>query len=313
MPQWTSGSWKNRQGARALLAFLLLALGFVPSVLPETAEGAANPVPVLSLRLDAAGQNARVTGSAPGLVQFTGQAAIDKLPAERCLVTLTASTDTGWAAQVSPSTAVFTSTTPQSFTCTVVVPPGTAGNLTGNLTIRGRADTCGLRSLAGVAAIITVDPYFKVEVYSKQPIMEILPGEQAHFTVWIRNQGNSVDFFDKGIENLRTLSNSRWTVILCACLPGRTLPGEEKPVRVTVQSPRDDPFAPESITTIEFRSASLYARDFQQTVSGTIQLTVHVRAGLNLNLSLSLLALALSVDAAIFVVFFGRQGTRRCI
>ena len=293
---------------------ILLAVGgFFFQLVPAPVEATANPMPVLSIKLDHSNQQARVTERDQDTVQFNGQVTMDKIPVCRPVVTLRAMLDIGWDLRLDPSVMVITSTTPQSFTVAVTVPQGPPSNITGTLKILGRFSVCGYGGLAEATAIITVDPYFKVELYSKQPVIEIFPGDQAYFTVWIRNQGNSVDFVDKGIENLRNLTNSRWTVILCACLPGRTLPGEEKPVRVTVQSPRDDPFAPQSITTIEFRSAFLYARGFEQTASGTVQLTVHVRAGWNLNLSLSLLALALSVDAAIFVVFFGRQGTRRSI
>jgi len=82
-----------------------------------------------------------------------GSCTVDKLPIERATVSLTSSTDVGWVTQISPTTMVFTSTAPQPFTCTVVVPQGTP-NMTGTLVVNGRAVAAGLQSTAEARAVI---------------------------------------------------------------------------------------------------------------------------------------------------------------
>jgi hypothetical protein len=118
------------------------------------ADAAINPVPVLTLRLEPAMVTVNTNSSSPTIVQFNGTCTVDKLPIERATVTLTSSTDVGWVSQVSPTTMVFTSTTPQAFICTVVIPQGTP-NMTGTLKVDGRAVAAGLQSTAETTALIT--------------------------------------------------------------------------------------------------------------------------------------------------------------
>lgn len=117
------------------------------------AQGAINPVPVLAIRLDQAAATVYTNASSPGIITFNGTCTVDKLPIERATVTLSSSTDVGWATQLSPTTMVFTSTTPQSFTCTVVVPQGTP-NMTGTLVLNGRVVAGGLQSTSETKAVI---------------------------------------------------------------------------------------------------------------------------------------------------------------
>jgi len=281
-------------------AFVLsLAVGgLLFQLFPVPADAAVNPTPVLSLKLDSANQNARVTEGAPGIVHFTGQMSIDKLPVDRCVVTLASSTDPGWSSQVSPSTAVFNSTRPQSFTCCVVVPQGTPNSQFGNLTIRGRAVADGLQSTAETRAVISVDPYFRVELHSKKSIIKILPGEQAFFTYWARNDGNAIDSFELEISNLKELSNRHWTVVLSSCGFGKLEQGESKPSRLTAASPRDEQFTDDYSVNIVVKVTSQNAKYFEQVVSHNLTLTVHVRSILLPSLSPYLLILALSIAAA---------------
>ena len=282
-----------------VLALAVLLTGVVlPMVLSSPAEAAVNPVPVLALKLDSANQNARVTESVPGMVTFTGQASIDKLPVERCIVKLDSSTDTGWVSLVSPLLVVFTSTTPQPFTCTVIVPPGTANSLYGHLVINGRAVAGGMQSTATTKGIISVDPYFRVELYSKKPIIEILPGEQAFITYWARNDGNAIDSFEVEISNLREIAARHWTVVLCGCGFPKIQPGESSPDRITAASPRDEQFKGDYYMNIVVKATSQNAKDFQQVVSQNLTLTIHVRSIMLPSLSPYLLILALSVAAA---------------
>jgi hypothetical protein len=239
----------------------------LPLFIPSPASAAANPVPVLSIRLDAASQNAHATESAPGVVQFTGQVAIDKLPAERCVVTLTASTDIGWPAQVSPLLTVFTNTTPQPFTCSVIIPAGTANSQFGNLIINGRAVAGGLQSLAETKAIIAVDPYFRLTLDSDVPYREISPGTQAFFTIKLTNAGNAVDSFELEISNLKELTAKHWTVVLSANTISKVMPGEYKPFRITAQSPRDWTIWKSEPSVVIMKATSQNAKDFQQVIA----------------------------------------------
>jgi hypothetical protein len=117
-------------------------------------QGAVNPVPVLAIKLDQAMATVYTNSSAPSIVVINGSCTVDKLPIERATVTLTSSTDVGWVSQISPTTMVFTSTAPQSFTCTVVVPQGTP-NMTATLVVDGRAVAGGLQSTTETKALIT--------------------------------------------------------------------------------------------------------------------------------------------------------------
>lgn len=265
-PREVQGMEVPRRAFAALAAFLMM-LGAALVLVPQASQAAVNPVPVLAIRLDTANQNAKVTESAPGIVQFTGQISIDKLPVERCVVTLTSSTDTGWVSQVSPSTAVFTTTTPQAFTCTVVVPQGTPNSLFGNLIINGRAVAGGLQSLAETKAIIAVDPYFRLTLDSDVPYREISPGTQAFFTIKLTNAGNAVDSFELEISNLKELTSKHWTVVLSANTIMKVMPGEYKPFRITAQSPRDWTIWKSEPSVIIMKATSQNAKDFQQVIS----------------------------------------------
>ena len=277
MPNGESGICRCGRGVFAVAAALAFLTIGCPTMLAFTARAAVNPVPVLAVRLDSANQNARVTESSPGIVTFTGQASIDKLPVEYCVVTLNSSTDIGWISLVSPSTAVFTSTTPQSFTCTVIVPPGTPNSEYGNLVINGRAVAGGMQSAATTKGIIAVDPYFRLNLSSATPYMEILPGRQAFLTVWLNNTGNAVDSFELEINNLKDLAAQHWIIVLVGgCIP-KVSPGESKPFRIVAQSPREDALWKSEPMVIIIKATSQNAEDFQQVVSTTFQLTVYVR------------------------------------
>ncbi len=280
-------------------ALLLIALSgsILSTVLPSPAQAAANPTPVLALRLDAPSQSARVTEGEPAIVTFTGQMSIDKLPVEYCVVTLNSSMDNGWVSLVSPTTAVFTNTTPQPLTCAVIVPQGTPNNLSGNILIMGRAVAGGLWSTAETRGIVSVEPYFRVDVYAKQPVMEISPGEQAFFTYFVRNDGNGIDSFSKEVSNLKELADRGWTAVMCACTFAKVLPGEYKPDRLTLASPRDEPFTADCSINIIVRVTSYNARDFSRVVSDSVVLTVHVNGDRLPSLSPYILILALSLAA----------------
>ena len=290
------------------VSLLVLAMsGLLVQLIPFHSQAAVNPVPVLAIRLDAADQCARVTESAPGIVTFTGQASIDKLPVESCTVYLNSSTDTGWAALVSPTMTTFTSTSPQSFTCTVIVPPGTDNSEYGNLLIRGRAVAEGLQSTAETRGMIAVDPYFRCNLSTATPYIEIAPGEQAFITIRLTNTGNAIDSFELEISNLRDLAKKRWTIVFSAGTLPKVAPAEYKPFRMTAQSPRDKTLWTSEPTVIVIKTTSQNAKDFQQVVTATLQLTVMVRGSYLPNLDCGILALVLAVGAVYWTVRLARR------
>ena len=119
------------------------------------APAAPNPVPLLAIRLDQASQSVNVTENSSATAVFTGECMVSKLPYVKATVTLTASTDRGWAAQVNPVTMVFTTTDPQAFTATVVVPAATP-NGTATLFVNGTIVANGLQSLSQTKAVLSV-------------------------------------------------------------------------------------------------------------------------------------------------------------
>jgi hypothetical protein len=134
---------------RIVVLFIALSISIL-----GPADAAINPVPVMALKIEPAMATVYTNSSSPSIVSFNGTCTVDKLPIERATVSLASSTDVGWVTQISPTTMVFTSTTPQSFTCTVVIPQGTP-NMTGTLKVDGRVVAAGLQSTAETKALIT--------------------------------------------------------------------------------------------------------------------------------------------------------------
>jgi hypothetical protein len=125
-------------------------------VLSAQACSATQPIiPVATMTIDPT--NVQVT-SQPNQtvsVNFNGTVTVDKLPMARTTVTLSPAVDAGWPVAVSPSTLVFTSESPQTFSCTVSVPGNTSGQST-NLVIDAKCVGNGFQSLSTATAIITV-------------------------------------------------------------------------------------------------------------------------------------------------------------
>jgi hypothetical protein len=153
------GGWKGISFGKNKIYMMrgLLGLCIILTMILPVSQGAVNPVPVVSIRLDTASQNVNVTANSSAVVQFTGQCGVDKLPIEKVTVQLTSSVDKGWSAQVNPSSMLFTSTTPQSFTCTVTVPAGTPQDTYGKLTVTANATTNIFRTTTHTDALIAVN------------------------------------------------------------------------------------------------------------------------------------------------------------
>ncbi len=140
---------------RTAIVCLMLLLPCVQVAAQAPAPAAAPIVPVLKLTIQPPMAFVNSSPEAPAIAVFNGTASVDKPPIVRCVVTLTSSTDIGWVSTISPSTMVFTSTTPQAYTVTVTVPQGTPTSQ-GKLMVYGRAVAAGLQSTAEATAIIDV-------------------------------------------------------------------------------------------------------------------------------------------------------------
>ncbi len=256
----------SRSAFAGAAAFMMI-FGAMLVLVPQTGQAAANPVPILSLALDQPSATAKVTESAPGIVTFTGHAGLDKLPVERCVVTLTATVDAGWASSITPTQMVFTTTTPQSLSVTVIVPQGTSNQVYGKLTVNGRAVATGLQSTTHTEALISVDPYFRIQLSADTPFREITPGAQAFYTLTLTNQGNAIDSYEFEISNLKDLANKKWTVVLSATTISRVNPNEPRPLRLTCQSPKDWTIWKNEPTVIIIKATSQNAKDFQEVIS----------------------------------------------
>jgi len=279
---------------------------FLPPQALASAGGGC--IPSFSMKLDAAVQHARVTGGVAEVVVFTGQMGLTKLPAERCVVTLNASTDTGWAAQVSPPVTVFTSTTPQPFSCSVSVPAGASANQTARLAIKGRVHSYNWQGNAEVNGHVIVDPYFRISLSTDKPITTIVQGERTGFAITATNLGNGNDSFTTEISNLGELRRSGWTVVLDGTLRG-IRPGENRTLRLAARSPGDDRAIVDRLVHMKFRCESQNATDQKEDVSQTISLTIQVRSVWLPNLCPYLLILFLAIAAG--YLLRPRYGLRR--
>jgi hypothetical protein len=240
--------------------FTMLLAGVLIAV-PQPGSAAINPVPVLTLKLDPSQQASQPTESNIGSVTFTGTATIDKFPVERLVATLSPSCDQGWVSTMSPTTMVFTSTTPQTFTVSVVIPQDTPNNIQGKLTIDGKA----------------VDPYYRVIVETDAPYREIAPGSQVYFSFRILNMGNAVDSFSLEVANLRDLVAKKWTVTLSSATIAKVNPKEYKTVKVVAQSPRDWAIWKNEPTVINLKATSQNAEGSSLIVTQTFPVYAYER------------------------------------
>jgi len=296
---------------QTLVLTLLLAGGALSTAPPVSASGQQLLNPTLSLKFNSASQYSQATESTSAMIIVTGNISIEAIPVERCVVTLSSSTDIGWISQVSPTVVVFTSTTPQSFTCNVIVPAGTPFSQYGNLIIRGHAVACGYQDTAEIKCIVATGPYFMPGLMSTNPLVEIMPGESASFECWVRNDGNAVDSFEMGISNLDELTTRRWTIAGGGGTVNKVQPGESKSGRFTVASPKDELVTGDYFMNIVVKATSQNAKDFQQVVWQDLTLTVHVRTHWLPQLSPYLVIIALSVVVACLAARLVRERKRR--
>lgn len=253
------------------LAALIMLLGVALVIAPPASAG-VNPVPALTISLDPSSQEAKVSESAQGAVQFTGSVKVDKLPVERISVVLTSSVDAGWPSQCSPSMMVITDVSAHSFSVTTIVPQATPSNIIGNLKVDAKGQGGGFVCTGAAQVIITVKPYYRVMMESDMPYREISPGTQAFYSFKIWNVGNAIDSYEMEIVNLKDLVNKKWTCTLSATQVAKINPNEYKTVRLTAQSPRDWTIWKSEPTMINVKSSSLNAKEEQAVITQSFQL-----------------------------------------
>jgi len=253
------------------MAALILLMGALLAFATPVSAG-INPQPALTCTLDPSSQEARVSESAQGTVQFTGSVRVDKLPVERIVVTLLSSIDAGWASQCSPSSLVITDTQAHSFSVTGIIPQATPSNIIGNLKIDAKGTGGGFNVVTSATVIITVKPYYRVMMESDMPYKEISPGTQAFYSFKLWNVGNAIDSYEMEIVNLKDLVTKKWTVTLSSTQVAKINPNEYKTVRITAQSPRDWTIWKSEPTMINVKSSSLNAKEEQTVVTQSFPL-----------------------------------------
>jgi hypothetical protein len=294
-----------------MLVVLAVSGGLLATVFPAPARAAVPCIPSFFMQLDAAEQYARTAGGASTTVTFSGRMGIDHLPVERCVVTLAASTDTGWATRVTPTVAVFTNTTPKSFNCTVVVPAGTLQNQTANLVVKVHANAGGRKYNSETKGLVRVQPYYRIWLSTDTPFSSIVQGGRSAFTITACNGGNGIDTIEMEIMNLDELNGKGWTVNLSADTLPHLQPGENRSVRLTAVSPWDDRSIVDKVVTILINASSRNAQNRTPALSQSFPFTIQVRSVWLPSLSPYLVILSLSVAAAYLATAPGLDQQRR--
>ena len=196
-----------------------------------------NPTaPVLSVTIDEPTTvEAVITEKEMGRADFSGTVTIDKMPVERVTVMLAVSVDNGWFSALSPTTMVFTSNGPQSFTFAVAVPEATSAEEVGHVKVTASTSGTGYSVSDEAGANVSAAPYFRVMLDSSTPYQEVPPGNTAVVTMVVRNPGNAVDSYTLEIENAKALKDQGWSVELDKTSIAGLRPGGEAQVTITAR------------------------------------------------------------------------------
>jgi len=271
-----SGSWRPGGAAGAAAVTLVLMGGLLLLLLPS-ASARTDPAPVLLVQLGYQNYSAEFQGGGPAILSITGRASIDKVPVERCAMTAWSTNDAGWQTLVSPSTMVFTSTNPQSFTITVIVPQGTPQNLSATLWIFCRYPRT---AVANDSAIITVGPWHGVRAVVQDPVQFAGPGQAPRFTAVVTNTGNAVDMIrcGPGIEPWNHYSARRSYTANSSFLLDMA-PGESRKISFTGHFNKGG-FGQPEIITFSFPVYSMDPENRSQVLQDLIILTLYVEPDL---------------------------------
>jgi hypothetical protein len=278
------------------------------------AAAAPIPIPILHVHIDEpTTQQAIVTESDKGAVDFTGAVRVDKLPVAKVTVDLLATVDSGWVCNIAPSTMVITDTADHPFSINVTVPEAAPAADEGHLKVTASASGTGFSVSDEVVANVTVAPYFRVMLESDKPYQEIAPREGTSFKFKVQNPGNAFDSYELEIVNARALKDAGWSVELgTTSVTGVPMYGE-KEVLVNVRSPQDWSWDIEISrpTAINLKVTSLGARLGDQIVTQTFLVYAYVR-GYNIPLleMISGLIVVAAVSVTISVIILRRRKKR---
>jgi hypothetical protein len=227
--------WKALMWAPAFLAVAALTCSGLAALSTAAPSPSPNPIPAMALTLYPSGVTAHPTNVLVGVAPVEGSLVMDKIPGERLIANLRATTDRGWPVQCSPSALVFYNNKVGMFTATVAVPVGTPANQVGILTIEveARGQTFTLRTLS--QAIVTVAPYYVFFINSPMPYKEVTPAKPVVFEVELDNWGNSEDSYELQIQNQDELAAKGWTVSLSTSTAMRVGSMQAKFLKMSVQ------------------------------------------------------------------------------
>lgn len=258
-------------------AVLLIAIMWTGMLsLPLPADGAkAEPSLGLKIWFDSPNHTVELPAGGPAMLDITGQFSADRLPIERCAMNIWASLDAGWPLLVSPTTAVLTSTNPQSFLVTLAVPQGTAANASVTLQVFGRYSRNS--PLVNASAVINVAPYYGVHVALGRPVQPAGPGMPPRFEAVVTNTGNAVDSFYCAGKAPGIASAQRWCYLGSSSFLMDMAPGESR--TVTFQAELTNPAIrpADGAWSDGFFVQSMGARARNQTAGQDISLALYVK------------------------------------
>lgn len=308
-----SGSWR-KGGAAGAAAMALVLLGGVLASLPPVSGAAAEPSLGLKIWFDSPNHTVELPAGGPAMLDITGQFSVDRLPVERCAMTIWARLDAGWPVYVSPETAVLTSTNPQSFLVTLVVPQGAAANA--SVTLQAFGMYSRHSQLVEASTVIDVAPYYGVHVALGRPVQPAGPGTPPRFEAVVTNTGNAVDSFYCAGKEARIASMHRW------CYSGNSsflmdmAPGESRAVTFQAELTNPTIHPADGAWSDVFFVQSMSAQARNQTVGQDIKLALYVKWNWWDRVDVPMAAVILWAAAICAIIFSvvrtrKRQGSRR--
>ncbi|MEM2977106.1 MAG: choice-of-anchor T family protein [Thermoplasmata archaeon] len=231
--------------------------------------------PALLIRTDETTRTANSTPDGGEIVRFTGSVSVYDDSGGPVEVTLDASTDRGWDADILPRNMVFTNSSPQAFVATVLVPPGAGEPGITTLTINGMAFNGYFLDLASTMASIVIQPYCCFTVEPVRDWYPVGPGGVAGLEIAVTNTGNSIDSFRISIENQKELGRRGWEFIMERTTLARLSPGSKSSATLYIRAPA----AGGGRAEIRLNVSSLNAENMHSPVSEVRTVTVEARKG----------------------------------
>lgn len=275
---------------KKIIRFCVLAIAIVTLAqaciifIPAEAEAAGKPVVTISL--DQPSQTAHVAPGQDGMVTFTGSVNCRmtfSVGLEQVIVSLISEAG-GWTTSLTPSTMAFTrEITDIPFTCAVKVPPRTSHQISGELSISGKAHVVPgapiNHNVDPVKAAIYVQQFYKFQVSCTKPFQEVSPGDQFAYQINIKNVGNSQDtvmiVLDPRIE--QELMDKGWAIQFSN---NQYIidEGSEQVVKINIQPPQEWNVWKNEVMTIKLKIFSYQAQSLGEIpVESTYPLYVRER------------------------------------